>query len=144
MKRDSKVVSVDALVAAGVDVREAMELSRLGLPVGQVGFLLCEPKEGDPLVLAYDSDYPLVVRNGQVWDLEETIERLVNTSVTAFIAVLERYERYGHEVRDRSDDEGDLIARRAASDMKKLDPGAFAPVDAYWPIICDQMIDGNL
>ena len=144
MKRNSKAVSFDALVAAGVDPREASELSRIGLPVGELlcGHLLCEPQQSEELVLAYDCDVPLIVRNGQVWSVEDLICRFVNTGISAFAAVVDRYERYGHEVvRTSSHNQGRRIARRAAAEMKKLDPGAFTSDHAFWPLICDGMVN---
>jgi hypothetical protein len=144
MKRDSKTLTIEDLVGAGVGEADAGDIVRLGLPVGRVGHLLCQPRQGDLLVLAYDADVPLVVEGGQVLAVDGT-DRLVNTSVKAFVSVVERYARYVDEVvQSSSEDEGERIAQEAASEMKELDPIAFATDVGYWPIVCTQMVEGHL
>jgi|GEM_PF-6193468 len=142
MTRDVSIIALETLVAAGVAEPDAREIISVGLPSGSVGHLECRPQlvEG-VLVLAYDSDVPLVVRAGEVRALD-AVERLVNTNVEAFCRMVERYDDYRRAV--RSEEDADKIAINAAFAMSKIDPRAFADGDSYWPIVCEQMRDGNL
>ncbi|MAT24607.1 MAG: hypothetical protein CMN29_06485 [Sandaracinus sp.] len=137
-RSDVMALTIEQLVSKGVEREEA---EGLRLPEGPVGHLECRPGERDgELVLAFDAHVPLVVREGQVRALDGT-ERLVNTKVARFAAMVERYGAYVARVRDA---EGEAIAREAAREMEEIDPEAFREPTAYWLIITDQMIEGNL
>lgn len=141
----SLVIDENALIAAGVPRTEASELLTLGLPVGDIGHLECRPiLVSGSLVLAYDNDVPLVVSQGQVRAKDGT-DRLVNTSVVAFARTVNQYATYVDEVRAaKGESHAEEIAAMHTSAMKHLDPAAFQLDDSYWPIVCAQMLEGNL
>ena len=142
MNRDTSI-TVNMLQLSGVSSSDANELARSGLPFGEIGHLLCHPKQGTELTLAFDADVPLVVRAGQVIALDGT-DRLVNSSAVRFVRTVERYERYVHDVVGLDDAEGERVAISAQADMRGIDGAAFADERAYWPIVCEQMVAGNL
>ena len=43
-----------------------------------------------------------------------------------------------------NDEEGARLAREAVDEMQCLDPVAFEKDVNYWPIVCAQMLEGNL
>lgn len=134
----------EQLVAAGASEADAATAAAMEYPRGMVGHLDTQTDGDDELVLAYDATVPLVVRGGQVLALDGT-QRLVNSTVTAFLRVLARYGRYVNEVsRVTGDEDGERLAIEAAEDMHKIDPPAFDSDALYWPIVCAQMIEGNL
>ena len=144
MNKDTTTLSAGVLRTVGVEEDEAARLASQGLPKGEVGHLLCRPELGDNVVLAYDADVPLVVRDGRVNALDGS-DRLVNTSASAFCAVVERFARYAKEVVNAtSEEDGQRMARIAVSEMEALDAPAFESETSYWPIVCEQMIEGNL
>ncbi len=134
----------EQLVAAGATEADAVNAAAMEYPTGMVGHLDVQTDGDEELVIAYDGTVPLVVRDGQVLALDGT-QRLVNSNVTTFLRVLARYRQYVNEVsRVGSDEDGERLAIEAAEDMRKLDPPAFDSDTAYWPIVCAQMIEGNL
>lgn len=134
----------ERLLAAGATEVDAVRAAEYDWPECQVGHLLVQVEAGERLVLAYDADVPLVLDGGRVMALDGS-QRLVNTNVSGFIDVLARYQRYVREVLEAVGDvEGERIARCAAREMACLDPAAFADDRGYWPVVCAQMIEGNL
>ena len=144
MSVDHHIMTKAVLMQAGVREQDADFVLRNGIPEGEVGHLLVRPEVGDALVLAVDGPVPLRVERGQVLPDDGTA-RLVNETIVGFILVLERYGRYVNEVlQATSEREGEEIAIQAVEDMKRIDPGAFEDPNSYWPIVCAQMVDGNL
>lgn len=137
-------VTRESLLSAGVATVDVSKILGSDLSEREVGHILIRPEVGEQMVLGYDADVPLVVDAGQVLALDGTC-RLVNSTVAAFVDMLRRYGEYVLEVADASNDEACArIARQAVNEMRCLDPVAFAKDDNYWPIVCAQMIEGNL
>jgi hypothetical protein len=132
------------LVAAGVPEVDAVKVLSADLSDRQVGHLLIRAEVADYPVLAYDADVALVIDGGRVVALDGT-HRVVNSTAVAFLQVLGRYQQYVQEVVGiTNDEEGEQVAIRAADEMRLLDPSAFEDESQYWPIVCAQMIEGNL
>lgn len=142
MDRD-RSIGASTLELSGVPRVDALTLAREGLPSGEIGHLWCQPKQDGELTLAFDADVPLVVRGGRVFALDGT-DRLVNSTVLGFVRTVERYDRYVREVVGLDDSEGERVAIEAQADMRGIDHAAFADEDSYWPIVCEQMVEGNL
>ena len=144
MTVDDPILWKAALVAGGVSEGDADFVVRVGIPEGQVGHLIVQPEVDDAVVLAVDGSVPLVVEAGRVVARDGT-NRLVNTSVPRFVSMVARYKQYVDEVlRIDTNDEGERVAREATEDMRDIDPTAFENSTSYWPIICAQMVEGNL
>lgn len=136
-----------SLVRAGVPAHEARALVARGLMPERVGHLevVGAVKRDDDLVLAFDMDTPMVVRNGRVWAVYGDEVKLVNSSVCAFLDTLERYAQHVRAVLAvDTDEEEERQARVTQQDFMAIDPAAFADDDAYWPVTCEDMIDGCL
>lgn len=132
------------LIAHGCTETDATNAATTDYPTGNIGHLDVRVELDDELRLAHDSHVPLVVRDGAVIALDGT-DRFVNSSVDAFFRTLVRYKKYVDAVvAAATDAEGEQLAFGAAEDMRSLDPEAFNDDNFYWPIICSQMIDGNL
>ena len=134
----------ERLIAAGAPEADAARASDHDWREREIGHLLVRVETAEHLVLAYDAGVPLVVDAGRVTALEDP-PRLVNSSVCAFIDVLCRYQQYVEEVLSvASEPGGERTAQLAARDMERLDPRAFEQDFNYWPVVCAQMIEGNL
>ena len=120
-----------------------------GLELGNFGCVEIYPEfeYNKGIVLGYDNDFPFVCsENGDgVFLLEEYVNRFVNIGVEQFFKTIKRFKLYCSQVEDIDNEEEALqIVNSAISDMKEIDEFAWSNDNNYWPIIGQQMIEGNL
>jgi hypothetical protein len=133
----------------GIKDRDIEYLTISGIEIGNFGCVDIYPefefKKG--IVLGYDNNVPIVCsENGDgVFLHEELVTRFVNNSVEQFILTIKRFKLYCSQVEDIFDEENALkIVNSAIKDMTNLDEFAWSKDANYWPIIGQQMIEGNL
>lgn len=123
-------------------------LSKKGIRTGDYGYLEVYPEFefNKGIVLAYDSDVPIVCsENGNgIFSLEESGDRFVNSSVEYFILTFEKFKLYCQKVESMEDEEALQIVNSTIYEMKEIDDKAWSDISNYWPIISQQMIEGNL
>jgi hypothetical protein len=120
-----------------------------GLEIGNFGCVDIYPEFefNKGIVLGYDNDFPFVCsENGDgIFLFEEHVNRFVNIGVEQFFATIKRFKLYCRQVEDIDNEEQALqTVNTAISDMKKIDKIAWSNDNNYWPIIGQQMIEGNL
>lgn len=146
---DKKIWEKLDIESLGLQDKDIKYLCEHGLEVGNFGCVDVYPEFefNKGIVLGYDSDVPLVCsENGDgIFSLEEGVNRFVNTSVERFYLTIKRFKLYCEQVEDVDDEEEALkIVNSTISDMKDIDEPAWSNDTNYWPIIGQQMIEGNL
>ena len=120
-----------------------------GLDVGNFGIIeiYSEFEKNEGVVLGYDSDVQIVcLENGEgIFSLEEGKRRFVNSSVKQFSLTIRSFLKYCELVEYAENDEDALnIVNSTINEMKKIDEEAWSDENNYWPIVGQQMIEGNL
>lgn len=145
-KKTWKKTDIESLDLQDKDVEY---LSTHGLETGNYGCVDVYPEFefNKGIVLAYDSDIPIICsENGDgVFSLENSLNRFVNTSAEQFVLTMKRFKQYCEQVQNVEDEEEALkIVNSAILDMKEIDESAWASNINYWPIVGQQMVEGNL
>jgi hypothetical protein len=101
-------------------------------------------------VIGSDVDVPICLdeqHHGRVVAVEDEVggsERLINSNVECFVECLAYYKQYRTAVRHASEDEVQAIIDATESQIGRTDPAAFDGSNNWWPIIIDQMNEGQL
>jgi hypothetical protein len=124
-------------------------LSVHGLEIGDFGCVHVYPEFefNKGIVLGYDGDVPIICsENGDGIFLHEVEkDRFVNTSAKQFALSINRFKLYCEQVEGIDDEEAALqIVNSAISGMKEIDELAWLDENNYWPVVGQQMIEGNL
>ena len=84
-------------------------------------------------------------RDGRVVALEPRGNiRFINSSVETFGEFLTIYQSYRMAVRGMSEDKAVLLVDSIETSMRSVDGEAFGDRENWWPVIVEQMRDGNL
>lgn len=144
----------DVVMRAGLSVADSEYLTTVGLPCGvDWNFEIAAPSaERLPtlferlIVLARDGGVvPICVDlsdDKRIVAVEGAHKRPVNSSVQQFGAFLMLYQNYRAQVGELDDDAIEQLINETERKMRQLDPQAMANVEAYWPVIVEQMRDG--
>jgi hypothetical protein len=124
-------------------------LSKYGIESGNYGCIEVFPdfELNKGIVLAFDSDVPIVCseKGDGVFSFEENVDRFVNSSVEKFYLTIKRFKLYCEQVEDIEDENEALkVVNSAIDDMKEINETAWLSANNYWPIIGQQMEEGNL
>ena len=128
---------------------DASYLISIGLETGNFGCIdIYEGFEtvNNFIVLGYDNDVPICCSNNTgIIAIEPGHTRLVNSSVEQFVTSINIFSRYCKEVVTADSEVSQLnIVNIAIAELRDTDEQAWSSNYNYWPIIGDQMIEGNL
>ncbi len=146
---DGKIWNKPDIEGLGIQDNDIEYLSYRGMELGNYGCTDVYPEFefNKGIILAYDSDVPIVCSElgDGVFALEDSMNRFVNSSAETFCLSIKRFKLYCEQVEDIDDeDEALQIVYSAISDMKAIDESAWSNDNNYWPIVGQQMIEGNL
>lgn len=146
---NTKVWAKSDLENLGLQSVDIEYLSVHGIKNGHYGCVEVYPEFelNKGIVLAYDSDVPIVCseKGDGVFSLEGDEDRFVNSTAEKFCLTIKRFKLYCEQVEDIDDeDEALQIVNSAINDMKNIDESSWSSANNYWPIIGEQMEEGNL
>lgn len=147
---DKKVFSFLDLEKFYLNQNDIQFLVNEGITVGNFGHIYIDKKFDfieNGVVLAYDSGIKIYCsnQNNGVFACEPKYNRYVNSSTEAFHKTLLRYSKYCSDVKDATTEEYAVsIVDSAIEDFKKIDNKAWSKDENYWPIVAQQMLEGNL
>lgn len=147
---EKKIWQVTDLKNVDLSDQDLEFLCNEGLEVGTFGSIVIYSEfesKVNCVVLGFDSDVPICCfKNGEgVFSIEGEYKRFVNSTAKAFSMTVARFAKYCNEVVDvNTEEEALAIVDSAINDMKNIDSGAWMKDINYWPIIGQQMLEGNL
>lgn len=147
--KNKKLWKKSDLISLGIQEKDIEYLSVNGIEVGSFGCIEVYPEfeNNKGIVLGYDSDIPIVcyTDGDGIYSIEEELKRFVNSSVEQFVLTINKFSLYCKLVEGVEDEEEALsIVNSTINEMKKVDAQAWFNEINYWPIIGQQMIEGNL
>lgn len=142
--------SVESLGAASCPEESIHFLVTVGLPTdSDWHFDLETPKEAEVrdglLVVGHDGPMAIGVNDaGEVLAVESSEDqRLVNSSLPAFVESLTVYHRYREEVRGLDEQSALDLIDSVEEQLRSLDASSLS-AENYWVVILEQMRDGLL
>lgn len=120
-----------------------------GIEIGLYGYINVDSKFEfmSGVILGYDSDIPIVCdQNGDgIYAVEPKARRFANSSVEYFVCTIKSLKQYCEKIESVSDEDEALeIVRSTIDKMKNIDQCAWRDDSNYWPVIGQQMVEGNL
>ncbi|GGF16219.1 hypothetical protein [Flavobacterium limi] len=145
-----KILQGKDLDKIGLEKHDIAFLVENGLTVGSFGHIdIISEFEflQNAIILGYDSNIPICC-DGEykgVFAMEPQFKRFVNSSVETFQRTILRYSKYCTDIQGAVDEDLAIImVNEAIIDFKNIDPDVWSKKENYWPIIAQQMLDGNL
>ncbi|HEX7643915.1 MAG TPA: SUKH-4 family immunity protein [Burkholderiaceae bacterium] len=141
---DISLPDKDFLIHTGcpIDVDWSLEFS----PVGSIPL---ERASLDGLrIIGYDNGSEICIDerdNGSVVAVENGGKvRPINSNVVKFSDFLTLYKKYRRLVQGLDDDSAMSLIDAIEAEMRAIDEGAFSTVEYWWPVIIEQVREGNL
>ncbi len=137
------------LVTLNLQPQDYEYLRHNGIEVGIYGYINVDSKFEfmGGVILGYDSDIPIVCdQNGDgIYAVEPKARRFANSSIEYFVCTIKILKQYCEKIESISDEDKALeIVRSTIDEMKNIDKYAWDEDSNYWPIIGQQMMEGNL
>lgn len=96
------------------------------------------------IIIGYDNDFPVICLNKGVFLSETDCNRFVNSSLNAFTKSIIAFSEYCEKVTGSSGQEYEIgVVNQTIERMKNIDIEAWRLTSNYWPVIGQQMLEGN-
>lgn len=146
--RTKKLWSSGQLELYDLTIEDSQFLLEHGFDIGDYGCVeideAYESRDGN-IVIGYDEDYPFICTKQGIIIQEQYTTRFANTSLFSFYRSIIIFSEYYETIKGISGEEEELsIVNDTIAIMKEVDKQAWEKNDNYWPIIAQQMIEGNL
>ena len=98
-------------------------------------------------ILAFSDDFPIGFNEMGIFLYEDGEKRFVNSSIENFSNSILEFDRYRKEIQkyvDADEEEQIQVVNFYIENLKEIDAVAWAEANNFWPIIANQMLEGNL